>query len=57
VVSRFLAQRRDFVLEPVPVPPPLDIFRTPEGLFRTLPHRDELEPFFAAMLVKTKGLR
>jgi 16S rRNA (cytosine967-C5)-methyltransferase len=57
VVSRFLDERRDFVLEPVALPAPLEIFRTAEGHFRTLPHRHELEPFFAAMLVKTKDLR
>ena len=30
---------------------------TPAGHFRTLPFRDELEAFFAAILVKTKDLR
>ena len=30
---------------------------TADGYFRTLPFRDELEAFFAAMLVKTKDLR
>ena len=34
-----------------------DVSVTAEGHFRTLPFRDELEPFFAAMLVKTKDLR
>jgi 16S rRNA (cytosine967-C5)-methyltransferase len=57
VVNRFLEGRKDFVLEPVIVPAALEIFRTAGGHFRTLPHRDELEPFFAAMVVKTKDLR
>ena len=43
VVEAFLGQRRDFQREGAP--------------FRTLPFRDGLEAFFAAMLVKTKDLR
>jgi 16S rRNA (cytosine967-C5)-methyltransferase len=38
-------------------PAALDRFVTAEGYFRTLPFRDGLEAFFAAMLVKTKDLR
>jgi 16S rRNA (cytosine967-C5)-methyltransferase len=38
-------------------PEALGRFRTPTGHFRTLPFRDGLEAFFAAMLVKTKDLR
>jgi len=56
VVSSFLGQRKNFVLEPFALPTPFEIFRTADGHFRTLPHRHELEPFFAAMLVKTKDL-
>jgi 16S rRNA (cytosine967-C5)-methyltransferase len=43
VVERFLAERGDFALAQPP--------------FQTLPHRDGLEAFFAAMLVRTKDLR
>jgi 16S rRNA (cytosine967-C5)-methyltransferase len=57
VVARFLAERRDFTAGPVLLPSGLDRFTTPEGWFRTFPFRDRLEPFFAAMLVKTKDLR
>ena len=32
-------------------------FELAQPLFRTLPHRDDLEAFFAAMLVRTKDLR
>jgi 16S rRNA (cytosine967-C5)-methyltransferase len=43
VVGEFLRRHPDF--QPAAEP------------FRTLPFRDQLEAFFAAMLVKTKGLR
>lgn len=43
VVNAFLAAHPDFELAREPL--------------RTLPHRDQLEAFFAAMLVKTKDLR
>ena len=39
------------------LPEPLGRFIGPDGYFRTFPFRDQLEPFFAAMLVKTKDLR
>jgi 16S rRNA (cytosine967-C5)-methyltransferase len=42
---------------PEAFPEALGRFRTAEGYFRTLPFRDGLEAFFAAMLVKTKDLR
>jgi hypothetical protein len=42
---------------PVPLPGDLARVLTPEGYFRSFPFRDLLEPFFAAMLVKTKDLR
>jgi 16S rRNA (cytosine967-C5)-methyltransferase len=57
VVARFLAERPDFTDTPVNLPSRLRQFLTPEGHFRTFPFRDRLEPFFAAMLVKTKDLR
>jgi hypothetical protein len=41
----------------VPLPPGRGAFATAEGHFRTLPFRDGLESFFAAMLVKTKDLQ
>ena len=43
VVEAFLRKRPEFQQESAP--------------FRTLPFRDGLEAFFAAMLVKTKDLR
>ena len=57
VVSEFLAGRPDFAPVPVRLPGDLAVFITREGHFRTFPFRDRLEPFFAAMLVKTKDLR
>jgi 16S rRNA (cytosine967-C5)-methyltransferase len=57
VVSSFLAARSDFALAPERIPPALSSFMTPSGHFRTLPFRDGLEAFFAAILVKTKDLR
>jgi 16S rRNA (cytosine967-C5)-methyltransferase len=58
VVSRFLDERRDFSLAPGDaLPAPVQPFITPEGHFRTEPFSHQLEAFFAAMLVKTKGLR
>ncbi len=55
VIARFLATRGDFVVRPVGGA--FERFSTAEGHFRTLPFRDQLEAFFAAMLVKTKDLR
>ena len=57
VVGRFLAQRQDFAAVPVRLPDRLRQLIGPDGYFRTFPFRDQLEPFFAAMLVKTKDLR
>jgi 16S rRNA (cytosine967-C5)-methyltransferase len=57
VVSRFLAEHRGFTLAPERIPATLERFITGAGHFRTFPFRDQLEPFFAAMLVKTKDLR
>lgn len=57
VVTQFLAEHRDFTLAPERIPARLARFITGDGHFRTFPFRDQLEPFFAAMLVKTKDLR
>jgi 16S rRNA (cytosine967-C5)-methyltransferase len=57
VVDRFLSAHPEFARAPQLIPSDLDPFRTPVGDFRTLPFRDQLEAFFAAMLVKTKDLR
>jgi 16S rRNA (cytosine967-C5)-methyltransferase len=57
IVARFLDSRNDFALAPDWIPAGLARFTTPDGYFRTFPFRDALEPFFAAMLVKTKDLR
>ena len=56
VVASFLDGRGDFTCAPPPLPAELKRFITPDGHFRTFPFRDQLEPFFAAMLVKTKDL-
>lgn len=58
VVRRFLERRLD--LRPAPparLPSVVRQFADDNGHFRTLPFRDRLEGFFAAMLVKTKDLR
>jgi 16S rRNA (cytosine967-C5)-methyltransferase len=57
VVTRFLAGRDDFAKAQVTLPNRLQRFIVPDGYFRTFPFTDQLEPFFAAMLVKTKDLR
>jgi 16S rRNA (cytosine967-C5)-methyltransferase len=57
VVEDFLAAEPSFVRAPDRVPLSLERFLTPAGDFRTYPFRDQLEAFFAAMLVKTKDLR
>jgi 16S rRNA (cytosine967-C5)-methyltransferase len=57
VIGRFLEEHRDFVSAPERIPAGLSRFITADGYFRTFPFRDQLEPFFAAMLVKTKDLR
>jgi 16S rRNA (cytosine967-C5)-methyltransferase len=57
VVDRFLSSHAEFARAPDLIRPDLGRFRTSAGDFRTLPFRDHLEAFFAAMLVKTKDLR
>jgi 16S rRNA (cytosine967-C5)-methyltransferase len=57
VVQRFLSASRQFSRAPDLIRPELARFRTDAGDFRTLPFRDQLEAFFAAILVKTKDLR
>jgi 16S rRNA (cytosine967-C5)-methyltransferase len=56
VVAEFLSSRTDFELQPDRIGAPFRRFVTPAGHFRTLPFRDGLEAFFAAILVKTKDL-
>jgi 16S rRNA (cytosine967-C5)-methyltransferase len=58
VVSRFLERHPEFRPADAPeLPQAVQRFLTPDGHLRTLPFRDQLEAFFAAMLVKTKDLR
>jgi 16S rRNA (cytosine967-C5)-methyltransferase len=57
VVARFLQLRPDFRRAPERIPAALERFGTAAGDFRTFPFRDQLESFFAAILVKTKDLR
>jgi 16S rRNA (cytosine967-C5)-methyltransferase len=58
VIARFLSRHREFRLQTPPdLDPSLERFVETDGRFRTLPHRDELEAFFAAMLVRVKHLR
>lgn len=58
VVERFLEARPDFSLAPADALPELvRPFVGEAGHFQTLPFRDQLEAFFAAMLVKTKDLQ
>ncbi len=56
VVQEFLRRHPSFRLHRPPVPPSMERFLDLSGYFRTLPFRDNLEAFFAAMLVKTKDL-
>lgn len=58
VVSRFLTRHAEF--RPAgarELPAAVQPFLTLDGYLRTLPFRDQLEGFFAAMVVKTKDLR
>jgi 16S rRNA (cytosine967-C5)-methyltransferase len=57
VVQQFLSLNQHFTRAPDLIRPELARFRTEAGDFRTLPFRDRLEAFFAAILVKTKDLR
>jgi len=57
VVAEFLASHGEFVQASERIPDSLKRFLTADGYFRTLPFRDELEAFFAAILVKTKDFR
>jgi 16S rRNA (cytosine967-C5)-methyltransferase len=57
VVERFLSTHPEFGRAPDLISDQLARFRTTAGDFRTLPFRDELEAFFASILVKTKDLR
>jgi 16S rRNA (cytosine967-C5)-methyltransferase len=57
VVAEFLSSHHEFALTPERIPSGSSRFVTAGGHFRTLPFRDELEAFFAAILVKTKDLR
>ena len=57
VTDRFLTAHPEFARAPELIGEDLARFRTAAGDFRTLPFRDQLEAFFAAMLVKTKDLR
>jgi 16S rRNA (cytosine967-C5)-methyltransferase len=57
VVAEFLAAHDEFVQAPQCIPTWLAPFVTTDGHFRTLPFRDDLEAFFAAILVKSKHLR
>jgi 16S rRNA (cytosine967-C5)-methyltransferase len=57
VVHQFLSLQPPFTRAPDLIQPELARFKTEAGDFRTLPFRDHLEAFFAAILVKTKDLR
>jgi 16S rRNA (cytosine967-C5)-methyltransferase len=57
VVHQFLSLQPPFTRAPDLIQPELARFKTAAGDFRTLPFRDHLEAFFAAILVKTKDLR
>lgn len=58
VVARFLGAHPEFTLErPRRLPSAVEPLLDAEGRLRTLPHRDGLEAFFAAALVKAADLR
>jgi 16S rRNA (cytosine967-C5)-methyltransferase len=58
VVERFLRAHPGFLPAPGDLlAPEVRPFVGDDGYFRTLPFRDRLEAFFAAMLVKTKELQ
>ena len=58
VIARFLESHPAFEIAAAErFPPSVRPFTEAPGFFRTLPFRDGLEAFFAAMLVETKDLR
>jgi len=57
VMADFLTSHPQFVQAPERIPESLTRFVTADGHFRTLPFRDDLEAFFAAILVKTKDFQ
>jgi 16S rRNA (cytosine967-C5)-methyltransferase len=58
VIERFLATHREFArASPERLPAPARPLVDDRGYFRTLPFRDGLEAFFAAILVRVKDLR
>ncbi len=58
VVESFLRDHPDFALRPAPgVPAPVRTLLDGQGRLRTLPHRDGLEGFFAAALLKAGASR
>lgn len=53
VVGNFIKQHRDFMIEPVSkVLPQMQGMQTEEGFFRSWLHRDGMDGFFAARLIK-----
>ncbi|MEW6321540.1 MAG: 16S rRNA (cytosine(967)-C(5))-methyltransferase RsmB [Acidobacteriota bacterium] len=56
VIAAFLERHPAFAVRPIArlahLPPSVGTMATPEGYLRTLPYRDGLEAFFAAVLVK-----
>ena len=53
VVGNFIKQHRDFMIEPVSkIVPQMQGMQTEEGFFRSWLHRDGMDGFFAARLIK-----
>ncbi len=55
VVDNFLKQHRDFMIDPVSrVLPQMQEMQTEQGFFRSWLHRDGMDGFFAARLIRTR---
>ncbi|MCX8072517.1 MAG: 16S rRNA (cytosine(967)-C(5))-methyltransferase RsmB [Candidatus Binatia bacterium] len=52
VIAHFLAERRDFALSRIPeqLPPSIQALVDSQGFFRTMPHRHDVDGFFAVRL-------
>ena len=54
MVERFLGDTQEFTVER-PTAPHLSTLVDTDGYFQTLPHRDGLDSFFAAVLHRHRG--
>ncbi|MEB3178792.1 MAG: 16S rRNA (cytosine(967)-C(5))-methyltransferase [Nostocaceae cyanobacterium] len=54
VISAFLTQHSDWIIEPPSTDSPADAFSSPQGWIKVLPHQQQMDGFFMVRLRKTK---